>query len=48
MLYWLFLGYYDQYFVKYLLGAIVLSILVDLSYLVLWMLGLVGNNIDSY
>lgn len=43
IMFWLFLGYYDQNFVKRLIAGIVLSILVDISYVVMQMLQKVGN-----
>ena len=43
VMFWLFLGYYDQNFVKQLIGGVVLSILTDMSFVVMEMMQKAGN-----
>jgi hypothetical protein len=44
IVYWLFLGYYDQYFVKTLILGLILSCLMDVIYICL----VFAQNIGSY
>ena len=46
-MYWLFLGYYDRLFVVYLIGGLAVSLVFDLIYVLLMMLGKVHTNRPS-
>ena len=46
MLYWQFLGYYDQYFVAWLIGALGVSCLLDCAYVFLWVTGSAGKRFE--
>jgi len=43
IIYWLFLGYYDKNFITGLMGAILVSIVLDLIYILLQLMGKVNT-----
>lgn len=47
IVYWLFLGYYDRHFVSYLIGGLAISLVFDVIYVLLMMLGKVHTNRPS-
>lgn len=47
VIYWLFLGYYDKNFVNALMGGIMLSIVFDLVYILLQLMGKINTNRPS-
>jgi hypothetical protein len=47
VIYWLFLGYYDRVFVTYLVGALGLSVVLDIIYVLLQMMGKLGTSRPS-
>ena len=47
VIYWLFLGYYDKNFMTALMGGIAASILFDLIYILLQLMGKINTNRPS-
>lgn len=44
IIFWLFIGYYDQYFVKAIIVGLVLSSALDFTYICLQLVGKIGKQ----
>jgi hypothetical protein len=44
IIFWLFIGYYDQYFINTLILGLITSCLLDIVYVILQLVGKIGLN----